>query len=161
MDQMALAPPIDEAGCPLAPELAPSRRRQGTEMRVRQVCEHEHGGHPREWARMMASCPRAAQCTVSRTPDQYPGGKYERTAHEDLKGGRQERRVHKSVAGVGDRDQLDPDYCDRDARRGPEVGNEMGQGMAEPADGGHRPAYDAAHERSPASGERPVVGQRL
>ena len=43
MDPMALTPPIDQAGRPLAEELAPSRRRQGTEMRVREMCKHEHG----------------------------------------------------------------------------------------------------------------------
>src|SRR5262249_20244883 len=42
MDRVALAPPVHVAGRALAQELAPARRRQRAEMRVRQMREEEH-----------------------------------------------------------------------------------------------------------------------
>jgi hypothetical protein len=43
MDAMALAPPVEKAGCTFAGELGQPRRRQRPEMGIRQMREHEHG----------------------------------------------------------------------------------------------------------------------
>src|SRR5262249_30138419 len=42
MNQLALAPPVEEAGRAFADELGQSGRRQRSEMRVRQMREDEH-----------------------------------------------------------------------------------------------------------------------
>ncbi len=65
------------------------------------------------------------------------------------------------MADIGDHRKLDGDHDEGDRGRGPEVGNDVGQRVAEAADRGHRACHRAAHDRRAAAGERAVVGERL
>src|SRR5215813_15583167 len=78
--------------------------------------------------------PRDKERLPSRTPDQYPRDEHQHAADDDLKRRLEERRIHETVADVGDGRELDRDHGDGDDGRGPEIGNEIGQRVAEAAD---------------------------
>src|SRR5947208_1279134 len=80
-----------------------------------------------------------AEQRASRTPDQNPRDKHQHASDDDLKRRREKRRIHKAVADIGDGHELDRDHGDGDGGRGPEIGNEVGQRVTEPADRGHHP----------------------
>src|SRR5207247_8888197 len=95
---------------------------------------------------------RGAEQRASRTPDQNPRDKHQHASDDDLKRRREKRRIHKAVADIGDGPELHRDHGDGDGGRGPEIGNEVGQRVTEPADRGHHLADRAAHQRRPAPG---------
>src|SRR5262249_58210007 len=75
--------------------------------------------------------PRDKERLRSRTPDQNPRDEYQHAADDDLKRRMEERRIHEAMADVGDSRELDRDHGDGDGGRGPEIGDEVGQGVAE------------------------------
>lgn len=84
-------------------------------------------------------------------PDQNPRRQHQRAAQHHLKRRAQERRFHVAVLDEGDRPQFDEHHDAGDGGRGPEMRNEIGQRVAEPADRGHDAGRKAALERRAAA----------
>src|SRR6478609_712208 len=72
-----------------------------------------------------------------RVADNHPGGKYQRAAQYNLKGGAPERRFHVAVLNESDGPEFDENHGDCQCGGGPEMGDEIRQRVAEPADRRH------------------------
>eukprot|EP01035_Chromulina_nebulosa_P033639 gene33639-45055_t len=101
-----------------------------------------------------------------RATDQDADREHDDAAEHDLEYRLHKRRIHIPGADPGDRPQLEEHHDAGDRRRNPErigpgVGHQIGQGVAEAADGGHQAADAAAQPRRAASGHRAIVGQRF
>src|SRR5256885_13615848 len=88
------------------------------------------GARARTWTHPMGT--RTTRPAPLRAPDQYPREKDQHADDHDLKRGLQERRIHKAVTDRGDGDELDRGHGDGAGGRGPEIGDEIGERLAEP-----------------------------
>src|SRR5262249_16157065 len=95
------------------------------------------------------------------TSDQDADKEYEGAADQDLEGSGEQRGVHVTPANPRDDRKFNRDNYAGDAGSRPEMWNEIGQGMAETAEGGHAAAAKPTDHRRAAAGERAVVGERL
>src|SRR6056297_3906667 len=90
-------------------------------------------------------------------PDQYARRKDQRAAEYHLKRGAEERRFHVFVLNPRDRPKFDEHDGDGDDRRGPEIRDQVGQGMAQPTHGGHDTRGNTALDRAATSRQFAVV----
>ncbi|MPL60884.1 hypothetical protein SDC9_06447 [bioreactor metagenome] len=93
--------------------------------------------------------------------DQRARGKDQRPPKHHLQHGAQERGFHVLVLDPGDHPELDEHHDHRDRGCGPEIGDEIGQGMAEAARRGHHPRGKATFQRAAAAGDHAVVMRGL
>jgi len=89
--------------------------------------------------------------------DQDSGGEDQHSSQAYLQGCRERRRVHVMVADPGDDGQFDEDYDHRRRHGYPELRNQEGERVADPAQSGHQAADQAADPRVTATGETAVV----
>lgn len=91
--------------------------------------------------------------------DEDAGGEDQGASECDLDDGGGEGGVHETVADPGDDAQLDEDDDDGDPCGGVDVWDEVGERVAEAAEGCHRAADEAAGPGVAATGEAAVVGE--
>ena len=136
-----LAPPVDVAGDALADQLdQPRLAASGAKMRIRHMRQQE--SDIRVYAlpiRFREEHQKVPPSTIWNAADQ-------------------ERRVHVAIPDIGNGDEFQCNHDDGDRGGGPEIRNQVGQGVADAADGGHHPANRAAQPRCAAAGERAVIG---
>ena len=133
------------------------QRRQEHLQRERPERRRQHQHAPRSDAAPAGCSSRGAQAL----PITMPGHEHQHAAEHDLERRLQERRVHVARADPGDRPELDQHHRHRQRGRDPEVGDQVGQGVPDPAERGHQPADEAAHPGMAAAGDAAVVGERL
>src|SRR5579872_4080495 len=93
--------------------------------------------------------------------DKDAGGEYQGATKCHLKCGGKWWGIHVFPADPTDHGQFNDHYGDRDRRRGPEVGDQVRQRVADSAERGHQTGDGAANIRRAAAGEAAVVGERL
>src|SRR6478736_8054514 len=89
--------------------------------------------------------------------DEDARGQHEQAAENDLKNGPPDRRLHKAMLDPDDGPKLHEDDAERDRGGGPEIRNEIGQGVSKPAECGHDAGSQSALPRRPPSRQFAIV----
>src|SRR5205809_1017444 len=119
---------------------------------------------PISWATENARI-RGARMPRPRIPstraNQPAGEKNQHAAHDNLEHGREQRCVHVAFANPGYDRQFHSHHPERDGRGEMKIADEIGQGVAQTAEGCHQAADRAAYPGCAAPAEFAIVGQRL